>query len=160
MAIKVDSKVLKYQKLVIFIPIVLLSLIFLFAKFWMGMISILVLFTHFYLFCFLIPLYVFYYFFDHYFNIDKKILSKMAVGLVVVSYLNLFYKYIMFFYKHGISPRILNEYNYNLLIFPFYSFIQIMEVLFVIFVGFSIYKLGFAVFKLLMSKLKKGQDEK
>lgn len=159
MAIKIDAKVLKYNKLVIFIPMVLLSLIFLFAKFWVGMVSLLLLFTHFYLFCFLIPLYVFYYFFEHYFDLDKKILSKMAMGLLIVSYLNLFYKYAIFFYKYGISARILDKYNYNLLIFPFHSFIQIMTGLFVIFVVFSIYKLGMAVFKLLKTKVKNSQDD-
>ena len=159
MAIKVDEQILKYQKLVIFVPMLLLFMLFLFAKFWVGMLSLLLLCTHFYLFCFLIPLYVLYYFFEHYFNVSKTIMSKLAMILVVVSYSNLFYKYIMFFYKYGLSAEVLDQHSYNLFIFPFHSFIQIMEGLILVFVLFTGYKLVFGSFKLVKTKMEKDTDK-
>ncbi len=159
MAIKIDEKILKYQKFVIFIPMILLSAIFLFAKFWIGMVSLLLLVSHFYLFCFLIPLYVFYYFFEHYFKVSKKIISKMALVLVIISYLNLFYKYGVFFYKYGMTASVLNKHSYNLMIFPFHSFIQIMEGLLVVFIAFSSYRLGLFGVNFLKNKVKKDTDK-
>lgn len=159
MAINIDEKILKYQKFVIFIPMILLSAIFLFAKFWIGMVSLLLLVSHFYLFCFLIPLYVFYYFFEHYFKVSKKIISKMALVLVIISYLNLFYKYAVFFYKYGITAAALNRHSYNLMIFPFYSFIQIMEGLLVVFIVFASYRLGLFGVNFLKNKVKKDTDK-
>ena len=159
MAINIDEKILKYQKFVIFIPMILLSAIFLFAKFWIGMVSLLLLVSHFYLFCFLIPLYVFYYFFEHYFKVSKKIISKMALVLVIISYLNLFYKYVVFFYKYGMTAAVLNRHSYNLMIFPFHSFIQIMEGLLVVFIAFASYKLGLFGVNFLKNKVKKDTDK-
>ena len=158
MAIKIDEKVLKYQKLVIFVPMILLGIILLFTKFWIGMLSLLLLYTHFYLFCFLIPMHVFYYFFEHYFKLDKKIITKMAMGLVVISYLNLFYKYEKFFYKYGVSAAALDRYSYNLLIFPFLSFIEIMEGLLVVFILFASYRLVLIGVKFFKKKDEKGKE--
>ncbi len=143
--------------MVIFVPMILLGIILLFTKFWVGMLSLLLLYTHFYLFCFLIPMHIFYYFFEHYFKLSKKTITKMAMGLVVISYVNLFYKYGIFFYKYGVSAAVLDRHSYNLLIFPFLSFIEIIEGLLVVFILFSSYRLVLTGMKLFKKKDKKDK---